>query len=45
MFVVTRAVAFPAETAVLEGMDIGNVGPRPGFELGELVGVVGVGSE
>ena len=45
MFVVTQAVAFSAKAAVLEGVGVGDVGPRPGFELREFVGCVGGGAK
>jgi len=45
VFVVTRAVALSAEAAVLEGVDVGDMGPRPGFELREFVGCVGGGAK
>ena len=45
MFVVTRAVTFPAEEAVLEGVVVGDVGSRSRFELSEFVGGVGGGAK
>jgi len=45
VFVVTRAVALSTEVAVLEGVRVGDVGSRAGFELGELVGLVGGGAK
>ena len=45
VLVVTRAVAFSAEEAVLEGVVVGDVRPSPGFELSKFVGGVGGGAE
>ena len=45
VFVVTRTVVLSAEAAVLEGVDVGDVGSRPGFELREFVGRVGGGAK
>ena len=45
VFIVTRAVVLSAEAAVLEGVDVGDVGSRPGFELCKLVGCVGGGAK
>ena len=45
VFVVDGAIPFMAEDVVLEAVLIGDVGVRLGFELSELVSVVGVGAK
>ena len=45
VLVVTQAVVLSAEEAVLEGVVVGDMRPRPGFELSELVGSIGGGAE
>ena len=45
MFVVTRAVSFLAEEAVLESVVVGDVRPRSGFELSEFMGGIWGGAE